>query len=215
MRCGAAQDYRGLRAGRDQPAGRRQCPIKETSCGVDQLAIRGGRDGVAQREHRPPVAVIGAEAPDPRSVDRAEIPEAAAGRVEGVGEEAKSSPGALLDRHPAQRSPVEQVYLECSGHVVDAVAVCWVGPRPDRVLHDSHAIGHRLEMLPADRMERRQVRHRRPPVAPGTASRSSPPPRVQRDRRTGHRRPTTPSDGYGRTPGYRWLRAGRDRQGAR
>ena len=46
-------------------AGRRQRLIDESSRGGDQRAIEGRRDGVAQREHRPAVAVVRAEAPDP------------------------------------------------------------------------------------------------------------------------------------------------------
>ena len=73
---------------------------KRAAAASTSCAIGGGRDGVAQREHRPPVAVVRAEAPDPRAIDRAEIPEAAARRVEGV---ARGS--GILARRSARPPP--------------------------------------------------------------------------------------------------------------
>ena len=138
--------------GAGELAGCRQRPVEQSGRGVDQRAIGGGRDRVAQRVHGPAVAVVGAQAADPRAVDRAEVPEAAARRVEGV----VRGTGTLARRSAstaAQPSTfaVEQVDLERPGDVVDAVAVRRVRPRPDRVLHDPHAVGQDVEMEPAQR----------------------------------------------------------------
>ena len=54
---------------------------------------------------------------------------------------------------------MEQVDLEGPGDVVDAVAVGRVRAGPDRVLHDPDAVGHGIEMLSADGMERRELTH--------------------------------------------------------
>jgi hypothetical protein len=54
---------------------------------------------------------------------------------------------------------MEKVDLQGASHVIDAIPMCRVGPRPDRVLKDPDAVGHDLEMLPADGKELPGVRH--------------------------------------------------------
>ena len=65
---------------------------------------------------------------------------------------------------------MEEIHLEGTGDVVDAVPVRRVRPGPDRVLHDPDAVGHDLEMLPADGMERCEIRHRLQPATPRPAN---------------------------------------------
>ncbi len=51
---------------------------------------------------------------------------------------------------------MQQVDLERTGDVVDAVAVLRIRPRALRVLEDAELAAENLQVLPADRVERRQ-----------------------------------------------------------
>jgi hypothetical protein len=143
----------------------RERPGHEVRREAGKLGIGASDAGLAEGEDCSAVAVVGAQPADPFAIDRAEVPEAAARRVERVFEEAHPSPGTRRDRRPAQDARVEQVDLERAGHVVDAVPVRRVGPGPDCVLLDPDRVGQLIEMPPGDGMKRGGVRHGRPPTA--------------------------------------------------
>ena len=138
------------------PAGSLERADEEVERLLDHACVGGAGDRLAEGEHRAAEAVVRAGTADPLAVDGPEVQESAARLVEGVLEELDVAAGALGDGSPAKRPRMKEVDLERAGHVVDAVAMLRIRPRAFRVLEDAELAAENLEVLPADRVERRE-----------------------------------------------------------